>query len=103
MSALDLAAQAAAMQAVVHLTRMAAGSGASEAPTWTVDAAGAVVGQFSGPRALMALDGWRQTIGTHSVWSDRVAGGLRWTIVATVQDVMVRLVAVAPARTAVAV
>ncbi|MFB7617793.1 hypothetical protein [Kitasatospora sp. NPDC056181] len=103
MSTLDVAIQAAAMQAVVHLARVAAAAGASTAPVWTVGADGAVVGRFDGPRAVIALDGWRRSVGAHGVWSDRVDGGLRWTVSATVQDVMVRLVAVAPIRTAVTV
>lgn len=98
---LSLAAQAAAMQAVMHLTRLVAAAGASAVPEWTVDAAGAVTGTFGGPRALIDLDAWRRLVGPHSVWSDRTRAGQRWTIGVLVQDVMVRLVAAVPARTAV--
>ncbi|MFF2612658.1 hypothetical protein [Kitasatospora sp. NPDC058046] len=98
---LSLAAQAAAMQAVMHLTRLVAAAGASAAPNWTVDKAGAVTGEFTGPRALIDLDAWRRLVGPHSTWSDRTHVGQRWTIGVLVQDVMVRLVAIAPTRTAV--
>ncbi|MFF1792629.1 hypothetical protein ACFVXQ_00050 [Kitasatospora sp. NPDC058263] len=101
MSTLDLAMQASAMQAAVHLTRVAAAAGASTAPAWVISSDGSVTGQFDGPHAVVALDGWRQSVGTHTLWSDRIDGGLRWTLAATVQDVMIRLVAVAPMRTAV--
>lgn len=101
MSALDLVAQAAAMQAVVHLTRVVAAAGATSGPAWSVDEAGAVVGEFGGPRALIDLDRWRRAVGPHHVRSDQTSAGLRWTVAAPVQDVTVRLVALAPARTAV--
>ncbi|MFI9304820.1 hypothetical protein ACIG0C_36410 [Kitasatospora aureofaciens] len=101
MSTLEMAAQAAAMQAVVHLTRAAAAAGATVAPVWTVGQDGAVTGQFAGVRALIDLEGWRRSVGPHTVWSDRTRDGLLWTVGVLVQDVMVRLVAVVPARTAV--
>ncbi|MFF2954298.1 hypothetical protein ACFVVU_23510 [Kitasatospora sp. NPDC057965] len=101
MSALELAAQASALQAAVHLTRLVADAGTDVAPVWTVDGAGAVIGTFTGAHGLVDLDRWRRTVGPHTVWSDRTREGLRWTIGVLVQDVMVRLVATAPARTAV--